>query len=262
MFIVELPKEKPTNQQWYSLEDWLYFAEERYSGKVVSLYLNVCDSMANTNVEYEFGRDFFAEDALKLLKRYYSSGKLYASTILESEPEEVDSEGNIVPSEIAAKLAGSKIRNRKGQLIVCYHGTNAQFKEFKDDFISSNSGNIGWFGKGFYFTSSAKLASHYGSNLRKCYLNITNPFVYSSPNSIWTLLQLGISPRSYDGKLQPYAYLEDETPIEEFTTAIKEAGYDGVKFSYKQAKYKPNVSGATDTVEYVCFRPNQVYFID
>jgi len=175
---------------------------------------------------------------------------------------EIDSEGNSVPSDIADALRNSKIRNRKGQLIVCYHGTNSDFSEFKDEFISSNSGNIGWFGKGFYFTDSSKLAQSYGKLQKRCYLNITNPFIYSSPDSVYTLLSLGVSPRVYNGRLQPYAYLDDEEPIEVFTTAVKQAGYDGVKFSYRQAKYKSNVSGTSTASEFVCFNSNQVIFID
>ena len=172
-----------------------------------------------------------------------------------------DNEGNEVPAEIADRLKASKIRNKQGELIVCYHGTNAQFSEFKEDFISSNSGNIGWFGKGFYFTDNKTLAESYGSVVRKCYLDIRNPFVYSSPDSVYTLLSLNIPPRSYEGRLQPYAYLDDPAPIEEFTQAIKDAGYDGVKFSYKQAKYKSNLRGTSSATEYVCFRTSQVIFI-
>lgn len=175
--------------------------------------------------------------------------------------EELDNEGNIVPSELAEKLKNSKVRNRKGQLIVCYHGTNAQFNEFKEDFISTNSGNIGWFGKGFYFTDNTRLASSYGSNLKKCYLNITKPFVYSSEDSIYELLSYGLSPRVYDSRLVPFAYLDDEQPVEEFTQAVKEHGYDGVKFSYRQGKYKPNISGASSATEFVCFNSSQVYFL-
>lgn len=175
--------------------------------------------------------------------------------------DEIDSEGNPVSPELAQELRNSKIRNRKGQLIVCYHGTNTQFEEFKEDFISTNSGNIGWFGKGFYFTYNMKLASSYGSNLKKCYLNITEPFVYSSKDSIYELFSYGLNPRVYDGRLVPFAHLENEEPIEEFTRAVKEHGYDGVKFSYKQGKYKPNVSGASNATEFVCFNSNQVYFV-
>ena len=87
--------------------------------------------------------------------------------------EEMDNEGNVVSQELATALRKSKVRNRKGQLIVCYHGTNSDFKEFKDEFISQNSGNIGWFGKWFYFTDNTRLAQRYGNSLKKCYLNIT-----------------------------------------------------------------------------------------
>jgi len=175
---------------------------------------------------------------------------------------EYDNEGNIVPPNLANALKHSKIRNRKGELLVCYHGTNAQFEDFKDDFISTSSGNFGWFGVGFYFTDSLKLAQSYGSIQRKCYLNITKPFVYSSKDNVYELLLLGVEPRSYDGHLMPYAYMDDNKPVEVFTTAIKNAGYDGVKYSYRQANYRPNVSGASNASEFVCFNTNQIYFID
>lgn len=105
-----------------------------------------------------------------------------------SELIAVDCEGNEVPEDINNILQQSKIRNKKGQLRVCYHGTNAEFKEFKEEFISQSSGNIGWFGKGFYFTDSAKLAGTYGKNVRKFYLNIRNPFIYSRKDSIYIII--------------------------------------------------------------------------
>lgn len=182
--------------------------------------------------------------------------------IHSSTEYEVDNEGNAVPEDISVALRNSKIRNRKGQLIVCYHGTNSDFKEFKEDFISQNSGNIGWFGKGFYFSDSSKLSTSYGSILKRCYLNITNPFIYSSEDSIYTLYSSGVSPRVYNGRLQPYTYLEDETPVEVFTEAIKKAGYDGVKFSYKQGKYRGPIPGTSSASEFVCFSTDQIFLID
>lgn len=166
-------------------------------------------------------------------------------------------------NNVESQLSQSTVRKRNGELIVCYHGTNAQFDEFKEEFISSNSGNVGWFGKGFYFTDSEKLAKSYGNILRRCYLDIRNPFVYSSPNSLWKLIELGVKDyRSDNLRLLPYAYLDDPTPIENFTQVIKDAGYDGVIFSYRQGKYKPNIRGASNATEYVCFNPNQIYFLD
>lgn len=187
------------------------------------------------------------------MKRYITSS---------IDQPEIDSEGNVVPRDIAYLLKDSKIRNRKKQLIVCYHGTNSQFTEFKEEFISSNSGNIGWFGRGFYFTNSKKLAQAYGSIQKKCYLNIKRPFVYSSADSIYELIVIGGHPHSYDGRLVPYAYVEDTEPIDNFTKTIKNAGYDGVKFSYRQASYKPNISGVSDAIEFVCFDNSQIVMID
>lgn len=181
--------------------------------------------------------------------------------IRSSTEYETDNEGNVVPAELSSILKNSKIRNRKGQLIVCYHGTNSDFTEFKEDFISQNSGNIGWFGKGFYFSDSSKLSQSYGSKLKRCYLNITNPFIYSSEESIYKLLSLGVEPRVYNSRLQPYAYLETEEPIEVFTEAVKKAGYDGVKFSYKQGRYRGPIPGTSAASEFVCFSPDQVHLL-
>ena len=185
---------------------------------------------------------------------------------IRATTETTDSAGNLVPLDIEAMLVNSKIRSRKGQLILCYHGTNAQFTEFKEDFIGSNSGNIGWYGRGFYFTDSEKLAKSYGSIQKRCYLNITKPFVYSSEDSIWELYALGGEDivRSYNGRLSPYAYLEESENyiVEDFTKLIRSAGYDGVKFSYRQANYRPNISGVSRATEYVCFDSNQIIWVD
>lgn len=51
---------------------------------------------------------------------------------------EYDSDGNVVPAEIANALKNSKVRNRKGQLLVCYHGTPSEFNEFKKEIITWN----------------------------------------------------------------------------------------------------------------------------
>lgn len=80
MMIIELPSSSPTRNQWYSLEDWLQFCEGKYP-RGTTLYLNVCDGR-DTDVEYKFGTEYFTEDIIKICKRYYSSGKLYANTII------------------------------------------------------------------------------------------------------------------------------------------------------------------------------------
>ena len=79
MGIIELPNERPNNQQWYSLEDWLDFVEESLNGRELPMYINILGTNIYS-VEVQFGKQMFAEDLLNMLKRYYTSGKLVAST--------------------------------------------------------------------------------------------------------------------------------------------------------------------------------------
>lgn len=79
MMIIELPEFAPSNSQWYSLQDWLDYCQEKYRRRV-TLDISVYGSFTEVNVQYDFGTEYFSEDIIKVLKRYYSSGKLYAST--------------------------------------------------------------------------------------------------------------------------------------------------------------------------------------
>lgn len=82
MSIIMLPKDSLFRNQWYSLEDWLTYIEERYPNGC-RLYLETCDG-PDTDVEYKFGTEYFAEDIIKICRRYYSSGKLYMSKEINS----------------------------------------------------------------------------------------------------------------------------------------------------------------------------------
>ena len=71
-------------------------------------------------------------------------------------------------AEIA--LANSKIRDEDGKLIVVYHGTDSEFNVF-DRTKSRANMDI----QGNFFSPWEDDAAGYGSNVRKFYLNITNP---------------------------------------------------------------------------------------
>lgn len=55
-----------------------------------------------------------------------------------------------IPSEVVKKLKKSKLK-KKGKDIVFYHGTDADFKHFSNDFEGQNF-SMGNFWKGMYFT--------------------------------------------------------------------------------------------------------------
>ena len=69
-------------------------------------------------------------------------------------------------------MENSNVVDGNGQLIKMYHGTNADFNEFRRDKI----GSTGRFeGSGFNFTPYRERAASYGKNVLEGYLDIQNP---------------------------------------------------------------------------------------
>lgn len=78
-----------------------------------------------------------------------------------------DSQGNQLTDKQAEYFANSKVRDKDGNLLVVYHGTENDFNIFK-----SNSG----FNE-FFFTDSIEASKDYGSKTKTVYLNLENPYV-------------------------------------------------------------------------------------
>ena len=88
---------------------------------------------------------------------------------------EVDSEGSSLSEAQAEFFKDSKVRDENGNLLVVYHGSQAQFTEFKHKYINLHGSQEG---RGFYFTDKKLMAQGYereGGQLLKGYLNITKP---------------------------------------------------------------------------------------
>ena len=85
---------------------------------------------------------------------------------------EYDSEGNQLTKAQAQFFKNSKVRDDKGRLLVCYHGTDKEFDEFKKEKALQN---FSVFGNGFYFLDNEEGTREYGNKAKKCYLNMTNP---------------------------------------------------------------------------------------
>lgn len=88
-----------------------------------------------------------------------------------------DSEGNVLTKEQVEFFKDSNVRDADGNLLVCYHGTEAKFSIFNYDFISQDN-KLGF---GFYFMAGKELQYSYKYPL-KCYLNIKNPITDTSKN--------------------------------------------------------------------------------
>ena len=114
-------------------------------------------------LEYEYGDNNARLKALNSLEEVRFSDR--------------DSEGNTLTEAQQEYFKDSKVRDEKGNLLVCYHGTDEKFSIFNYDFISQDN-KLGY---GFYFMAGKELQYSYKYPL-KSYLNIKNPLTDTSKN--------------------------------------------------------------------------------
>ena len=97
--------------------------------------------------------------------------------------QDIDSDGNQLTEAQAEYFKDSKVRDKDGNLLVMYHGTNNE-----DRFTVFENGHQRHrklMGEGFYFTSKEERAAYYGTkNMYKVYLNIKNPIDMAPGNRV------------------------------------------------------------------------------
>lgn len=93
---IELPNIRPTNSALYSLQEWLDKNQRHYD------YIVVTGPNFTNDVKYYYN-DYLPEDIIKRIKRYYSSGKLYESKLLEY--------GHWKPSKTARREFAQKMQD-------------------------------------------------------------------------------------------------------------------------------------------------------
>ena len=115
--------------------------------------------------------------------------------------EDRKSESKPVPQtetpEFKKWFGDSKVVDKDGKPLVVYHGTTADFKEFKRGKIGENYGQR--FSDGFYFTENAELSEGYskklenshkqGSSIKPVYLSLKNPLEINSPIEYKSILE-------------------------------------------------------------------------
>jgi hypothetical protein len=166
----------------------------------------------------------------------------------------------------------SKVRDSEGNLLTMYHGTASDFTIFDKNKIGNNTNNEGFFGKGFYFTNLKRLADDYsnykpGNNhVMEEYLNITNPFNWNSIKTEEQMNQFIVDNNLYEEGVpllewNPYQQeihtIQYDWKSRALTERLKEAGYDGVIYEYRQQdeNHKP-------VQEVVVFESNQIKNVD
>lgn len=103
----------------------------------------------------------------------------------------------------------SKIVDKNGNPIICYHCTNQNFNTFdKNKFGTAH--DIGHYGKGFYFSLFPN--HYYGKKCLKCYLNIKNPYFiqYTNNDLIKEFSQLNLIPNNLKPIIKKYNLLKND----------------------------------------------------
>lgn len=82
-----------------------------------------------------------------------------------SVPIEIDSTGRMLSAQQQEYFKDSKVRDKKGNLKVMYHGTpKGGFTVFDPSAVGSTS-DFGYLGRGFYFTAKENVAKYYAGYL-------------------------------------------------------------------------------------------------
>ena len=167
---------------------------------------------------------------------YIISGKNINEDATNQEmSNEYDSEGNQLTKAQADFFRNSKVRDDKGRLLVCYHGTDKEFSEFDKKRIKN-----GTFGNGFYFTTSKQSASQYGKNIKGCYLNAKK--IIDIPEEFEDITEFVIE----EMNMGKFVQLTNK----EATDILIHRGYDAIT--------TPMYYNDDNFEYYVVFEPNQI----
>lgn len=137
-----------------------------------------------------------------------------------------DSDGNTLSKTQQEYFKDSKARDANGNLLVVYHGTpKGGFNEFDKKRVGTTS-DYGYFGRGFYFTTKQSVAKYYAgylnsSEIKRGYLNMTNPFVIGSKRDLKRSIE-DIMGMRFEGENADYERSSA------FTDWLIDNGYDGV----------------------------------
>ena len=132
----------------------------------------------------------------------------------------------------------SKVRDEKGNLQICYHGTNSDFDTFTK--ISK--------GSGYWFSEDNEYALEHGKNLMEVYLNLKNPLdmtTIEGDNLLPKLLHECFEKETFE-------HLNEDTGVfsYKFRDFLKEKGYDGMIWDHNEKN------------TYVAFTSNQIKAVD
>lgn len=144
----------------------------------------------------------------------------------------------------------SKVVDAEGKPLVVYHGTrNGEFHVFDSAKIGDATGNFGFFGKGFYFSSDKQYAENYGETI-PVYLKAERPFRLTERTIGEALDMAEYRDEPYGARPADQLAWAISGNEEVFTNNLLEKGYDSVIVEFEV--------GSRPIDEIVVFRPEQI----
>lgn len=229
--------------------------------------------------------DIFSDNAdvridLKGKKNIDISSYLQESNSKNSINTTKDSKGKELSKQQQDYFKDSKVRDKNGNLLVMYHGTkNGEFNTFDRKKAKSS----GFYGSGFYFSSSESHSSEYLGNdsnnkLFKVYLNIKNPIDSSKEEKTLSYGQVkkivkeiaenedyGIENYGYNATVETVAnelYKKDNDFKVLLDLNAASVGNFTELVELVNKILKTNFDGIITPTETVAFNPNQIKNID
>ncbi len=179
----------------------------------------------------EIGVDINEQSNAEIKERILEFEQSGGQELFQSAPK-LDSK------EFKEWFGDSKVVDEKGEPLVVYHGTQADFETF--DLSKFGKTDSGWFGKGFYFTPNKEQAELYA---RK------NPDGSSNllPKEKGRIMPVYLSAKN--------PFVTDSMVSPDFAEELKQDGYDSIIF-------KEDGIEVGDITEIIVFEPTQIKSVD
>lgn len=146
-------------------------------------------------------------------------------------------------------FSDSKVKDKNGNLMKVYHGTQEDFKEFDEKYIRERPDGI----KGFYFTTENRkegVAGYYAGDtgvVKTAYVNIKNPLYLRTDeynDKIKEIIKSG-EIKKYDGII-----------------TINDNDWERDYWDYSSKQLKKEINKKGDIIEIIPFSKNQIKIIN
>ena len=136
-----------------------------------------------------------------------------------------DSKGRELSEKQKVFFKDSKVLDKNGNLLVAYHGTDANFNTFRNKPAQYGRAIT----DGYYFTLRKSNATKYGKNVKEVYLNITNPFYLHDGDGV--IAELAKQDYTLSRLVNEFGVETDDVGLpttKALRKFLKKLGYDGV----------------------------------